>query len=135
MSWLAPAILFPDVELLVTGRLRTLLSARSESYVFGTVVSNKVPNPRPPRLVVIRRDGGTPLRERDRARLGVQVWGGTEQQTNDLARLVRALLMKLPGSDGVLYVDPPTAPIDTPDESGHERRYFTTEIHVRGTQI
>ena len=135
MTWLRPALLFPDAELLITQRVRAQLATRPEPYAQDVYVSNKVPDPRRARMVIVRRDGGTPIADRDRPRLSFQVWGGAEQDTTDLARLLVALLHRLPGTHGILRVEVLSGPTDVPDESGQQRRYVTAEIHVRGSAL
>src|SRR5689334_21215305 len=91
------AIVFPDAELWATATVRAALSGRPESYLVGIKVGNKVPNPRPDRLVTFRRDCGSAFGVFDNPRLGVNVYAKTEQDATDIARLVAALLWSLPG--------------------------------------
>lgn len=133
--WQPVALVFPDVELLLTGRLRALLAGRPEPYAEGVHVSNSVPSPRKDRMVIVRRDGGPIVGERDQARAGINVWATSEQHATDLARLVAALLRGLPDGDPILAVPSVTGPSTIPDESRQPRRYLTCEIHTRGVAL
>jgi hypothetical protein len=127
------AILFPDAELWAIGRLRTALAARSETYVTGVKVSNAVPDPRPARLVTIRRDGGASDGLFDRPRLGVNVWAGTEQDCANLTRLVMALLFVVPGDGVCVAIRQAGGPSPVPDVA--PRRFMTFEATLRGPAL
>jgi hypothetical protein len=138
-------VVFPDVELWATGWLRSALTARAEPYAADVFVSNARPSaeawtsahpsiPYPARMVTVRRDGGPRLDVvREAARLGVNVWGKTEQEASDLARLVRALLWSAPDGDPVCKVTETSGPSPIPDVQ--PRRYMTFELVVRGTDL
>ena len=128
-----PVVVQPDVELWATGYLRAALAARPESYAVGVRVSNaKVGNVR---QVVVRRDGGPRLDlVREAARLGVNVWGETEQDATDLARLVAALLWAAPDGNPVVKVTQPGGISPVADSSGQPLRYMTFEITTRGSE-
>lgn len=144
---------FPDVELWATGFLRSSLSARTEAFASGVYVSNVIPSPRRDRMVIVRRDGGPRLSPvLEAARLGVQVWAKTEQDANDLATLVRALLGDGVNDRGNTYpgVFPgntypgaliqvkkvnDTGPSMVSDPSNQPLRYFTAELTVRGQAL
>jgi hypothetical protein len=129
-----PLVMFPDVELTVTSYLRGALAARSEAYVTGVKVDNRVPNPRPARLVTVRRDGGPRLDAvRESARIGVNVWAGSEQDVTDLTRLVRALLWSAPTGAPVCRVNELSGPSPIPDDQ--PRRYMTFELIIRGANL
>lgn len=129
---LLPVVVFDDVELWTTARLRTLLAARPEAYAAGVFVGNKVPSVRRDRMVTVRDDGGPRLDVvRKAARIGVNVWGRTDQEVNDLARLVEALLWASPDGNPVSKVGV-TSPLPVADDSGQPRRYLTAELTVRG---
>lgn len=131
-----PAVVFPDVELWATGWLRTALAARPEAYAANVFVGTAVPSTRRDRMVTIRRDGGPRLdATREAARLGVNVWGKTEQEASDLARLVRALLWAAPDGNPVCRVDELAGPSPVADESGQPRRFLTFELTVRGSDL
>jgi hypothetical protein len=85
-------------------------------------------------MVVVRRDGGPRLDvTRDQARLTVRVWGSTEQEATDLARLVAALLWAAPTGEPVIRVTQPTGPSPVADDSRQPLRLQTFELIVRGT--
>jgi hypothetical protein len=132
MSW--PVVVFPDVELWACDHLRAALAGRPEPYAAGVHVSNVVPSPRTDRMVVVRRDGGPRLdHTRDLARLTVRVWGSSEQEATDLARLVAALLWAAPDGQPVIRVDQPTGPTPVADDSRQPLRLQTFDLIVRGT--
>jgi len=128
-----PVVVFPDVELWATAHLRTALAARPEAYAADVYVSNVMPEVRRDRMVLVRRDGGPTSRLRDTARLTVNVWGHTEQEATDLARLVGALLWAAPDGDPVIYITQPTGPTPVADPSRQPLRLQTFELTVRGT--
>lgn len=128
-----PVVLFDDVELWTTARLRALLAARSEPFADDVYVGIKVPNPRRERMVTVRDDGGPRLDVvRKAARIGVNVWATTDQEVNDLARLVEALLYAAPDGNPVSKVSV-TSPLPVADESGQPRRYLTAELTLKGS--
>jgi hypothetical protein len=125
---------FPNLEVWLTGWLRTKLDARTEPFTTGVVVDHLVPNPRPARLVQVRRDGGpkvNPLTEA--ARVGVNVWAATEFDADELARLTRAILSGAAGQGPVKRVTETTGPSPVPDVV--PRKYFTVELLVHGSII
>lgn len=129
-----PLVIFPDVELTVTTYLRAALLARGEAYTTGVKVGVNVPNPRPVRLVTIRRDGGPRLDvARESARVGVNVWAATDQDCADLARLVRALLWSAPNGAPICKVTELSGPSPIPDDA--PRLYLTFEFIVRGADL
>lgn len=129
-------IIFPDAELWATGYIRTVLGARSEPYAAAVHVNNKVPASRYERMVVVRRDGGPRIDTfREVARLGINVWGRTEQEVTDLARLVRALLGSAADGDPAVGVSELSGPMPIADESGQPRRFFTIEAVLRGVNL
>jgi hypothetical protein len=131
-SW--PVVVFPDVELWACQYLQAELPSRSEPYAADVYVGNVVPSPRAGRMVVVRRDGGPRLdHTRDLARLTVRVWGSSEQEATDLARLVAALLWAAPNGDPVIRVDQPTGPTPVADDSRQPLRLQTFDLIVRGT--
>lgn len=129
-----PLVAFPDVELWAAGYLRTALAARTEPYAAGVFVSNAVPSTRRDRMVIVRRDGGPRLDAvREVARLGVNVWGSTEQEVTDLTRLVRALLWAAPDGKPVCKAVENSGPSSIPD--AQPRRFMTFELTVRGSDL
>lgn len=130
------AVVFPDIELWATGYIRTALAGRPESYALNVHVSNETPRSRRDRMVIVRRDGGPRLDEvREAARLAVRVWGRTEQEATDLARLVRALIWVAPDGNPVLRVTELSGPTPVADESKQPLRYMTFELTLRGTNL
>ena len=103
MTWRPPALVFPDIELILTQRIRAALNARSEAYAQNVHVSTSVPNPRKDRMVTVRRDGGPTTAHRDQPRVGINVWATTEQHATDLSRLVVAILRSLPDGQILFY--------------------------------
>jgi hypothetical protein len=88
------AEIFPDVELLLTGWLRTALAARPEAYASGVHVSNRLPATRPARAVVVRRDGGRRASHvTETVPVGFNIYAATDRDAADLSRLVKALVM------------------------------------------
>lgn len=132
---LLPVIVFPDVELWACQYLQAELATRAEPYAADVYVGNTVPNTRTGRMVVVRRDGGPRLElVRETARLTVRVWGSSEQEATDLARLVAALLWAAPTGEPVIRVTQPTGPTPVADDSRQPLRLSTFELLVRGTQ-
>lgn len=129
-------ILFADVELAVTGALRTALVARSESYTDNVYVDIDSPTSgstqaNRPRVVTVRRDGGPRLDvAREQARVAVNVWATTEQDCNDLARMVAALMWAMPDGNPIVRVDQTSGPTTIPDDRPH--KYLTFDITMRG---
>lgn len=88
------AEVFPDIEIVLTAWLRTILPTRPEAYASGVRVSNKLPATMPARAVVVRRDGGRRASHvTEVVPVGVNVYAGTEEDANNLARLVFALIL------------------------------------------
>lgn len=66
----------------------------------GTEVLTRVPDPRPKRLVVVRRGGGGRIdRLRDRPGVHVEIYGGSEWETSELAAAVGDAMEALGRSD------------------------------------
>jgi len=131
---MAEVAIFGDTELFLCTWLRGKLTARTEAYTTGVVVSNTVPTTRPARLVTVRRDGGpkvNPLTEA--ARLGVNVYAATEADATNLARLTRAILSGAAGQGPVRRVTETSGPSPIPDVV--PRRYFVAELLVHGSII
>lgn len=141
-------VLFDDVELLVTGKLRTALAARAEPYTTDVYVSNSNPSDpatgdrlNKPRMVTVRRDGGPRLDvARDQARIAVNVWATStvsdaqaEQDCNDLARMTAALIWAMPDGDPVVRVDQTSGPTTIADDRPH--KYLTFDLTMRGESV
>lgn len=139
---MTPDVLFPDSVLWACSKLRTLLAARPEAYTSNVYVGDKFPTgannkpTRKDRMVIIRRDGGPRLDgAREVSRLGLQVWATTDQEVNDLARMVRALLWSSADGNPVVRVDDQSGPTDVADESRQPCRYLVIELVVRGSAL
>lgn len=101
-------------------------------------VDNVVPNPRPPRLVTVRRTGGPAAsRVSDRPQVTVECWAPTAKQAQDDAQLARQLIHQMadgsPRGDVIVYrVDEFAGPVDLPDPVTPYPRYtFTVSMHTR----
>lgn len=140
--WQPAQIIYPDVELLLTGLLRPrIYAALGTSDV---LVTDEIPNyatepaerPRPDRIVVIRSDGGPSLGDvRSLCRIGVNVFAPDATGANALAALVGALLSGLAGEGPITAVPSVSLPSRVPEQARVERRYLTVELHVRGTAL
>jgi len=131
-----PVVVQPDVELWATSWLRAALAERGEPYAAGVYVGTRVPPERRDRMVLVRRDGGVrPDLVREVSRLAVRTWATTEQDANDLSRLVGALLWSAPTGDPVLHVAQPTGSTPVADPSGQPLRYQVIEVTTRGQQV
>lgn len=130
-----PAVIFPDVEAHLIGYLRAALGGRSEPFASGVWVGNLLPGDAPQRAVLVRDDGGPVLGDvRAVARIGVNVFAGTEAEVSDLANLVSALIGG--AADGAPIVRAQTTrPYSVTDDAGRPRQYFTAELIVRGTNL
>lgn len=127
-------VIFPDVELWATNWLRAALADRGEVYAQDVLVGTVVPTTRRDRMVMFRRDGGPRLdATREVARMAVNVWGPSEHEVSDLARLVAALLWAAPNGDPVLKADQMLGPSPIPDVQ--PQRFMTFELIVRGTAL
>lgn len=78
----------------------------------GVTVTTRVPDPRPERLVVVRRGGGGRVgRLLDHPGVHLLVWGGSEWETSELAAEVGDLMDALNRSDAAFI-----AGVDTCEE-------------------
>lgn len=126
-------IVGPDVEAWAVEYLSEGLAALPDPVAQGVLVATRVPTERAPRMVVVRRDGGTRLDiVREVARLGVRVWGGTDEEVSDLTALVRALLFAAPGHGPVRRVAEIAGPAYLLEDSGQPLKFFTVELTVKG---
>lgn len=135
MTWQPVGIVFPDIELVLTTRLRDALDARPEECTDDVYVSNRVPNPRRSRMVIVRRDGGTESGMRDRPRVSLRVWDEDEKTANDLAAIVSAVVKTLPDGTPVLSATKQSGPNPIPDDSGQHLRYLVFDVATRGVQL
>lgn len=125
---------FPIVEQAFPAALRTALASRSETYAKNVYVGKTVPDPRRDRMVLFRRDGGGSGDWTDRPRLGIRVYGTDDDEADNLARLVVALLPTLvgPSIDSVRVLSGPT---DVTDKSEQPQRYITAEAATRAANL
>lgn len=132
-----PAAALPvDADLWWIVYLRGAFVGRPESYASGVKFDRKVPNPRPDRLVVVRRDGGNVTGLFDRPRVSFDVWAKTEKDATDLANLVIALALVAPlAGAGVTDVRHLSGPNSVPDESGQPRRLSLIEATHRAAVL
>lgn len=120
---------YPDVVAL----LRTYLL----SIVTPVAVVSRIPDPRPTRLVQVRRVGGTDLRPvRDAPRVDVFCWHTTDALAYQLADTVRAAIHALAGTTTlgpVVYrVEEFLGPRQDDDPlAGTPRVWATYSLHVR----
>lgn len=129
MPWQAAVILYPDIELVLTTFFRAELPAHGEAGVY---VSNRMPDTRRDRMVLVRRDGGSPAELLDRPRVSISVWDTTEQGATDLARIVHALISATADGSPVLHADPQSGPTPVADPSGQPLRLIVAEFYTRG---
>ena len=131
-----PAIAPPDVILWATTYFRAALAARPEPVAQAAFVSDEVPNPRVPVMVVIESDGGPRLDYvRSAVRLRFQVWAGSKKDATDLALIVYALAAACPTGVPVCAVSALAGPWRVADESGQPKQFLTAELVVRGATL
>lgn len=126
-------MVYPDIELHLTGYLRDALTGRPESYAQDVHVSNAVPNPRRDHMVTVRRDGGVQASLLDQPRVTVGVWATTEQDATDLARLVAALLWAAPNGAPLVSAVMVGGPVAIAD--AQPRRSMVYEFTTRGSEL
>ena len=121
---MAEVVVARDVEAMVVSGLNAALTARSDT----ARVSTRIPNPRPSRLVRVRRRGG-PLSSVvvDVPLLLIECWDEDEVDAGDLARLVNGLIVALPGSvDAIASAEILSGPSNDPDPDSTSPRYTST---------
>ena len=116
-----------DADLWWIVYLRGAFVGRTEPYATGVKFDRVVPDPRPDRLVVVRRDGGNVSGVFDRPRVTIDVWARTEQDATNLSRLVIALALRAAGTSGCVSVMHLSGPNPVPDPSGQPRRLALIE--------
>ncbi|MDP1793726.1 MAG: hypothetical protein Q8K63_06265, partial [Acidimicrobiales bacterium] len=123
-----PLVVFPDVAAAVAAHLDDILDEP---------IVTRVPNPRPPRFVLVRRVGG-PRRDvvTDEATLTLEGWAEGEAEAHDLLQLARAHLHTLSGrNNGVTTyrVAEFAGPASLPDPESSQPRYtMTISVAARG---
>lgn len=124
---MAAATAFDDATLLATTYLRPLLDP--------VHVGTRVPRPRLPEMVLLRRVGG-PRRNAliDDARIDVQVWAASDERAMAIARLARYELARAGEVlHAVRQVSEETGPTLIPDApSDVPRVLMTVVLSVRG---
>ena len=131
-----PAIAPPDIILWATGYFRAALAARAEPVAQAAYVSDEVPNPRRPVMVVIESDGGPRLdMVRSAQRLRFQVWAVSKKDASDLALIVYALVAACPDGTPVCAVSAMAGPWRVADESGQPKQFLTCELIVKGADL
>ena len=129
-------VVFPDVELTITDLLGDLLADRREPYAADVYVGTTVPDPRRPRMVIVRRgDGRRTAVVLEAVEVGVDVWAESERDVIDLTELVRALLWAAPTGRPICRVADLAGPVRVEDESDQPRRHVAFEVTQRGTPL
>lgn len=132
---LQPAPVIPaDVELWLTGYLRTFLAGRLEAYAAGVYVSNAKPTTDRPRTVVVRRDGGPVRGVFDYPRVAVRVWADVEREAADLSRLVVGALKTAPNDGPCVATTAVFGPSPVP-EAGQYQRLINADLVLRCTDL
>lgn len=135
---MADRVIFSDLELFLTGFIRSELAAHGEPGVF---VSNQFPPEARPKTVVVRDDGGpgTSL-VTESPSIGVTVLAGDDPtqgaEATRLAQLVKAIIKgsaRVEPGNPVAAVLSSNGPVKVPDETGQPRRYMTFELSVTGS--
>ena len=111
-----------DADLWWIVYLRSALVGREESYATSVYFDRAVPTTRRDRMVICRRDGGNVSGVFDRPRVAFDVWAKTEQDATNLARLIVALALEAPGTNGCVRVQHVSGPNSVADPSGQPRR-------------
>lgn len=133
MTLITP-VAYPIIEQVLPAALRAALAGRPETYAQNVYVGKKVPDPRRDRMVLFRRDGGGSGDWTDHPRLGINVYGATDAEADNLARLVVALLPTLVGPQ-IDYVTVLSGPVDVTDKSEQPQRYITAEAATRAANL
>lgn len=134
------AVLYPDTTSVVATYLQAALDAdTTHSYADGAKVRTREPNPFTTPLVTVRRIGGPDSLPIDQPRVDIQVWHTTEANATDLANLVRAHMLALPGVRSGVTVQRsvtfagPSLIWDT--DRDLPRYLLSFEVRVRGTAL
>ncbi|MGH3878066.1 MAG: hypothetical protein ACRDSK_13635 [Actinophytocola sp.] len=120
-------VAYPDAVALVIAYLNPLLTPP---------VVSRVPDPRPPEFLQVRRVGGTDLVVRDQPRLDFFSWAQTEKAAHDLCMQARSLIHATAGTTllGVTcyrveeFLGPHSA---DDDASGLPRYWMTVSLTLR----
>jgi hypothetical protein len=123
-----PLVVFPDVNLYLTGYLRAGLAELGAPAFVSTKREDRA------RWVWVRRDGGPRLdlmRDGPRVTINVGATDPTGKAVNDLAELVRALMVACPG-DVVKRCRNLSGPSEVDDPTGQPRRVMSFELITVG---
>lgn len=126
---------FQDAEEL----LRVVVAAKTSEVLGSTLAaSTKVPNPRPPEFLVVRRIGGS-ARDlvTDVPVIQIEAWAATESRAALIAQTARAVVHWLESINGhaVWLEEEVTGPVSYPDGSAQARYLGSYAIAVRGVEI
>ncbi len=143
-------VIHSDLEEFLTGHIRAVLeqlaadaTSEYQALADGVFVSDRHPDSRRDKTVVVRDDGGptTGITTRETT-VGVTVLAGEDEtdgkECADLALLVQAIVRACPGPDPgnpVAEVRRTSGPFKVRDPSGQPRRYFTADLAVVGKAI
>lgn len=133
-------VIYADIELFLTGFIRSELAAVGTPLARDVFVSNQFPSPARPKTVVVRDDSGptTSIITKEPT-IGITVLAGNDpsqgKEATDLALLIQALVSDCaraaPGNP-VAAVLESNGPYKVPEESGQPRRYMTFNLAVTG---
>lgn len=126
-------VLYPDAVHVAISWLETQMGPN--------LLVPRVPNPRPTRMVLVRRVGGPRLNMvADNATLAVEAWDVSEEDAHDLAQEARGYLFAMRGEvvEGVACyrVGDVGGPQLLPDPESDQPRYaFTVNVAMRGAAL
>jgi hypothetical protein len=134
-----PAVIFPDVELVLVAAIKAELLTRSETYAQNVFIATKKPaadkNPYPSRIITIRSDGGPKLDwVRKSERVAITVWADTYADASNLARLIEALSITLT-SESIKLSQVILSPVRIDEAGPQECRYMTLELITKGSTL
>jgi hypothetical protein len=138
---LRPAYIFPDAEAVVINYLHPLLMDRPESWLTGIKLGNKKPETsgqiERERIVFVRRIGGQPRTPHlDLARIDFKCYGKSEEEAQDIAALVYALMQASVNHGGITNVTQFLGLTNAPDDLSNAPRYmFTMEFNIKGQPL
>ncbi|MGN0034643.1 MAG: hypothetical protein ACI364_02820 [Coriobacteriales bacterium] len=99
----------------------------------GVAARVTVPNPRPPRFLLVRREGGSMLDgHRDSAGIGVDMWAPTDLEAARLAMEVRDAMRELAYRPGVARVDEELLQNSPDPDDGSPRWYGSWTLVTYG---
>jgi hypothetical protein len=127
-GFITEGILYPDIENLVCGYLRTRMASPPPTGI-------RVPSPRPNEFIRVQRTGG--IKETlvsEAAQVTVEAWAQSEERASLLLSTCRAILN---AADATLYgVREFSGPANLPDPLSAQIRYtMSFQVRARGTVI